>query len=164
MLSDRYEESEAVKSEIEHVYADFCKEMRELAADQARIRRGDVDGISKYDAAHFVLNWGEYYEKYKQRCLEICPDVSLLADICVRLYYEDHPTWNPKFMWIVADDGILKNLHRDEFVNLPVRSDIGKYEYLGRRYDLLPVVPDGAEVEMVDDDEILGWKDDMFDQ
>ena len=162
MLRDMDEDPE-IRLQIEQVYADFCKEMRELAQDQARIRSGDVEGISKYDAAHFVLNWGEYYEKYRQKCREICPDISLLANICVRLHYEDHPSWNPKFMWIVADDGILKNLHRDEFVNLPVRSETGRYEYLGRRYDLLPCVPDGAEVDAVDDNEILEWKDDMFD-
>lgn len=162
MLRDMDEDPE-IKLQIEQVYADFCKEMRELAVDQARIRNGGVEGISKYDAAHFVLNWGEYYEKYRQKCREICPDVSLLANICVRLYYEDHPSWNPKFMWIVADDGILKNLHRDEFVNLPVRSETGKYEYLGRGYDMISVVPDGAEVELVDEDEMMEWKEDMFD-
>lgn len=161
MLSDAWDD--AKKAEIEKVYAEFCKEMRELALDQARIRSGEVEGISRYDAAHFVLNWGEYYEKYKQRCREICPDVSLLANICVRLFYEDHPTWNPKFMWIVADEGILKNLHRSEFVNLPVRSDTGRYEYLGRGYDMISVVPDGAEVELVDEDEMMEWKEDMFD-
>ena len=162
MLSEERKESEEVRREIEQVYADFCKEMRELAADQARIRSGDVEGISKRDAANFVLNWGEYYEKYKKRCIEICPDVSLLANICVRLHYEDHPTWNPKFMWIVADDGILKNIRRDEFVYLPVASENGKYEYLGRKYDMLPAVPEGAELPLPDDDEIMEWKDDEW--
>lgn len=164
MLSDRANESEIVKPQVEEVYAEFCREMRELAADQARIRSGEVEGISKYDAAHFVLNWGEYYEKYRQRCREICPDISLLADACVRLHYEDHPSWNPKFMWIVADDGILKNLRRDELVYLPMRGENGKYEYLGRRYDLVPCVPDGAETEQISDEEMLEWKDDLFDQ
>ena len=66
-------------------------------------------------------------------------------------------------MWIVADEGILKNLHRSEFVNLPVRSETGRYEYLGRGYDMISVVPDGAEVELVDEDEMMEWKEDMFD-
>ena len=164
MLNEDVRGTQDVEDAIDTVYAEFCKEMRELAFDQTRIRRQEgTDGVSAYDAAHFVVDWGYYYEKYKQRCREICPDPSLLANICVRLHYEKHPTWNAKFMWIVAEEGLLANIHREEFVNLPVRDANGPYTYLGRRYSMLPVVPDGAVLDEISEEDMFNWKDDLID-
>lgn len=129
-------------AKIEEIYLTFCKEMEELAKDQAFVRNYDFHSdelqgvISRNDAKHFMINWQFYYDKYKKLCMECCSDQRELANIAVILCYEKYPKKNRKFLWRVAEDGILKNLKQTP-VRLPIRSDNGAFEYLGNRYDLV---------------------------
>lgn len=132
---------ENVFREIEAVYLEFCREMAQLGKDQAMVRNYEKykeelkDWITPDEAAQFEINWKYYYELYRERCLKICPDERLLANIAVILCYETYPSKNKKFLWCVAAEGILKNIRQVPF-KLPYRDDSGTLEYLGKKYSL----------------------------
>lgn len=143
MIDDSIPMNEDTYLAIEEIYIRFCNEMAQLAKDQASVRTYDDyvvrDAISRYDAEHFTINWGYYYQKFKEECLSVCPDVCELANICVLLHYEKHKNKNPKFMWVVAEEGILKNITPVETLRLPQLDENGEFEYLGRKYNMVTV-------------------------
>jgi len=127
--------------QIELIYLDFCKEMNDLGKLQAKLRnynsyRDEFEGYITYkDAKNIVIDWKYYYKQYKNKCIDICDNQSLLANIAVTLCYKKYPSKNKKFMWIVAEEGILNNIKQVP-IKLPVRADDGKYEYLGKKYNI----------------------------
>ena len=87
------------------------------------------------DARYFTINWEYYYREYKSKVDKLCKDQKMLANIIVDICYRKHPKKNKKFIWIVATNGVLENLQQAKH-DLPKRSDVGEYEYLGNKYIL----------------------------
>lgn len=124
---------------IEQIYLDFCNEMRDLASLQKEIRSRETyreeyaDVMSYSDAKEFTIDWGYYYDLYRNKCLQICPNRKMLANIAVLLCYQKYPNKNKKFMWRVASDGLIENIKAVD-VELPVKDEDGSYLYLGKHY------------------------------
>lgn len=139
MIDDSIIIPDEVFSSIEQIYLDYCKEMSELGKEQAMIRNYDkykeeLDGwISKEEAANFEINWQYYYNIYREKCLNVCKDEKMLANIAVILCYKKYPNKNKKFIWIAAGNGIIQNIRQVDF-KLPCLNDDGDYEYLGKKY------------------------------
>lgn len=134
MIDESIPEDPELQQQINKIYLEFCNEMASLLRDQNNIRKYGDESLSTYDARNFTINWGYYYDVYRQRCREICPDQKQLANMAVRACYKYHANKkNTKFMWRVASEGILQNIKQINFP-LPCRDDNGEYEYLGRRY------------------------------
>lgn len=139
----------AVESAVERIYLEFCKESASAVREQSRIRKyADDDVKQRYthgEARRYIYKWDGLYEKYKELCRMVCPDVHVLANIAVRLCYEKYPSKNKKFLWVVAGDAIVDNIRQADIVTLPIRKDDGEYEYLGRKYTLIDVP--GSQIE-----------------
>ena len=124
---------------VEQIFFDFCKEMKELTDLQKEIRsretyKEDYASIMSYaDAKDFTIDWAYYYDLYRNKCLSVCPNRKMLANIAVTLCYQKYPGKNKKFMWRVASDGILENIKAVD-IELPVKDRNGSYFYLGKRY------------------------------
>lgn len=124
MLAPEREAPKEVFSKIGEIYLEFCREMADLSRDQRSIRE---------EIGEFQINWEYYYDRFRERCREVCPDEQTLADAAVRLCWEVYPKKSKKFPWIVAGDGILKNISAVP-VLLPVEDPEGEIRYLGKRY------------------------------
>lgn len=129
---------------LEHLFNQFCKEMRNIKDDSSfeheRTYYQDYyDDVNWADFINTKINWGFYYDKYLEQAKSICPDPKERANYAVEICYKKYPNKNKKFIWIVAADGILQNLKQQKII-LPIECDSGKYEYLGRYYDLVEVV------------------------
>lgn len=134
MIDESIPEDPELQQQINKIYLEFCNEMASLLRDQNNVRKYGDESLSTYDSRNFTINWGYYYDIYRQRCRELCPDQKQLANMAVRACYEYHANKkNTKFMWRVASEGILQNIKQVNFP-LPSRDDNGEYEYLGRRY------------------------------
>lgn len=124
---------------IEEIYFKFCEEMKDLAALQKEIRSRDTyheeyeDIMSYSDAKEFTIDWGYYYDLYRNKCLAICPNRKMLANIAVTLCYQKYPNKSKKFMWRVAGDGIVDNIKAVD-IELPIKDNEGTFHYLGKRY------------------------------
>lgn len=127
---------------IENIYLEFNKEMAELGKEAAMFKRYDdykdelKDWIDKKTAQNFMFNWGYYYDQYKSRCLQVCPNIQELANIATVLCYERYPARNKKFLWQIAGDGIVQNIKPVDIM-LPQRDDNGTEEYLGKKYTMV---------------------------
>lgn len=141
MLDDSIPVSEEHYRKIREIYLAFCTEMAELAKDQAKLRhyddyREEFEGrITKQEARNFSINWQYYYDRYRDACRRCCANPQELANIAVALCYEEFPTKNKKFLWVVAADGVLKNL-KQQPVSLPVQNNDGTFTYLGKTYEI----------------------------
>lgn len=125
---------EDIQGQINALYLEFCKEMSALQHDQMRVRKYGDENLTSYDAQNFTINWGYYYDKYRDKCLAICPDIKKLANATVLTCYRHYPRKNnTKFMWRVAGEGIVSNIKQVQFP-LPIRDNAGEYEYLGKKY------------------------------
>lgn len=130
---------------IEKIYFEFNKTVAELAETEHHCRYFDrfkdeleAEGVTKEFAANFEVDWQLYYNKFRARCAEICFDPKELANIAVMLCYQKYPRRSKKFMWVVAGTGIVENIQQVN-ICLPQLCDDGEYEYLGKRYALVPV-------------------------
>lgn len=143
MLDSDVEIDESIFSAIEQVYLEYCKEMKDLYQDQWKIQNFDkykdeYEGlISRKDSYDFVINWNYYFNQYKEKCKEICPNEKMLANIAVMLCYEKYKSRkNKNFVWKVSTEGILKNLNQIDEITLPIECNKGSFEYLGKFYKL----------------------------
>ena len=127
MIDDEFLPDDELFGQIEAIFLEYCDEMAVLQRDDREIREKNPN---------FRLNWGYHFEKYRQKCLKICPNVKILANIAVILCYERYPSKNHKFIWRVAGGGVVANLKQTELM-LPRRCDDGEYEYLGKRYEMV---------------------------
>ncbi len=131
---------------IERVFQEYTKEMAELAQHQYKFNNHSKykNWISLYypdmtqdEIIGFKFDWQHYYDLYKDRCQEICPNEKELANIVVQLCYEKYSNKDKSFIWKVAPLGVLENLSKNKSeIYLPSLSENGKYEYLGRFYDM----------------------------
>ena len=136
---------------IEQIYLEFNKTIADLVKTERQCRYYDrfkkelaKKGITKEDAANYDTDWQYYYNKFRARCTEACPDAKELANIAVTLCYEKYPKRNKKFLWVAAGTGIVENVKQVN-ICLPQLCDDGEYEYLGKRYTLMPV---GSELNI----------------
>ena len=147
MIDDSAEYTQEQFNAIEKIYLSFCKEIAELGQDQFKLKNYDkyknwvndmYPSFTREDSMNFVFDWKFYYNKYKEMCYEVVENEQALANIAVRLCYENHPNKSKKFIWQIASDGILKNIKQQK-VKLPQRSEDGNLEYLGRKYKIVEV-------------------------
>lgn len=145
MIDDAIEVEDELQNTINKIYLEFCHEMSALQHDQIKIRKYGDESLSAYDAQNFTINWGYYYDKYRDRCSELCPDINKLANAAVLACYKYHPQKkNTKFMWRVAGAGIVTNIRQKKF-ELPIRDPDGEYIYLGKRYSFVEIHTDGDD-------------------
>lgn len=130
MIDDSIPFSQENFSKIEAIYFDFCKEMKQLKFDENELKR----------EMRLEINWGHYYDLYRNKCLQVCPETEV-ANYAVLLCYEKYPKKSRKFMWKVAENGITQNIKQVK-IKLPCRNPNGNYEYLGRKYNMEECVID----------------------
>lgn len=143
MIDNTLTYSDELFGKIEQLLKEYIRESTTMAKYQAAVRKYNTKEIkeqfTKSEALNYVADWGELYERYKQRAAEICPDVRVLANIAVTLCTTTYKTKGAKFPWIVAGAGIVQNIKPAEHMRLPLQDDNGEYEYLGRRYTMVEV-------------------------
>lgn len=145
MIDDSIQYDEKKQTQINKIYVDFCKTMQKLLQEQNYIKKYGDSSLSKYDAQNFTINWGYYYDIYRNKCREVSNDEKELANMAVRACYEFHPQKNnTKFLWRVAAQGILQNI-KQVSIALPYKDDNGQYEYLGMRYSLKTITKEDED-------------------
>lgn len=161
MIDESIRVPENVMNELDAVFKEFNAEMRQLVLDQASIREGNDKAVqavlTRDEARGFVIDWEYYYDLYRKRCLEICPDIHELANACVLLQYERHPRSESRFGWVVAEAGILDNIKQVHNIKLPKRDRKGTEYYLGRWYSMV-------DVDMTEDEDLLDCDFSIFDE
>ncbi|WP_343209442.1 RNA dependent RNA polymerase [Anaerolentibacter hominis] len=110
---------------IEALYLEYQREMSQLAKDSKSIRE---------EKKGWEINWGYYYDYYRNKCMALCPDEKKLANIAVVLCYEKYPKQSKSFLWRIAGRGILENIKQVPAMRLPLEDPEGDRCYLGRRY------------------------------
>jgi hypothetical protein len=144
MLDDSIIIDENIFNQVESIYLDFCKEMKELGILQNKLKRykqyaEEFDGYITYsESQNISIDWQHYYNKYKSQCLNICKDIKMLANIVVLLCYEKYPNKSKKFIWKIAEEGIINNIKQVP-IKLPKRDDNGNKIYLGKKYSIIDV-------------------------
>lgn len=119
------EYSDATKKQLNDLYKDYLKEYQEFAIS-AKQSRTDTDDVIIYK---FNL-----IEKYKRKCIEICPNEAELCEILLDLCYTKNSS--KKFVWDICGDQIVRNLllYKDNKFTFCVKSDDGDIEYGGNMY------------------------------
>lgn len=134
-------------SKIEAIYQEFCREIEDVKKLAFMCKHFDkyknyfketYPDQPKEMFEEWEPNWNYYYSAYKKRCREVCPDKQELANIVVSLCYVKYPSRSKKFMWKVAEDGILSNILCKSII-LPQKDENGEREYLGRKYSMIEV-------------------------
>ena len=142
-----------VYERLREVFLAYNKEMTALQAEQRRVRAYQDEDIraqvTKFDAQYYTVNWAYYHELYRQKCHEICPDEKMLANAAVLLQYRDYPNVDSKFMWVVAEQGLLDNIKPAEKRLLPKRDPDGNELYLGRHYSMVEVPYNEIEIQEI---------------
>lgn len=121
MLADVEIENEDLK--LEQLY-DILKEYNK-----------ETQIIKKKKMNKEEVNWDAHYNLFKSKVREVESDETKLANLLVKLLYENHPKKDKKFMWLMCGEGIVNNIQQQE-IYLPLVSDDGDVEYLGRKYKL----------------------------
>jgi hypothetical protein len=135
---------------IEKIFLEFYKEMSELSSAQNKLNhceieenfdwiRENIPGLTKEQILNheYEHDWQAYYDYYKEKCKAVCSNPRELANLAVMVCYERYPKRSKRFIWKVASDGIIKNLTKNtDKIMLPVKAENGKYEYLGRLYNM----------------------------
>lgn len=119
---------------IEELFLEYIREQsRTIRQYQADLSK--AANKKKTDEFEYVnqINWTAFYNRYRQRCLDICLDICELANYAVILCYEKYPKRPKTFLWTIAGEGIVSNLQQTEQY-LPMRDPNGEYVYLGKRY------------------------------
>ena len=141
MLADNIEYSNELFSEIEKIFLRFCKETSTMSKYQAIVRKYESKEVkekfTKAEALSYMADWDIVYEKYKHEVKDICPDETVSAQIAVRICYEKYKNKGMKFPWVIAPDGIVKNIKMPSANLMPVLDDNGDYEYLGKKYSVV---------------------------
>lgn len=129
---------------IEEIFLKFDKEMRLMRSDQYKMQNYDKYkdyileeyNFTKKDAEQFRFDWDYYDNKVKAECVELVPDVRVLANICVDLCYVKYPKKKKKFVWTVAQDGVLENL-KSKLIEVPISDENGDIDILGKKYSMV---------------------------
>lgn len=140
---------------VEEVFLRFCKETTAASRYQSLVRKYESPDVrkrfTKSEASEYMADWDVIYEKYKAEARKVCPDECVLANIAVALCYVKYKNKGAKFPWIVAGDGIVKNVKAPDVMKMPMQDENGEHLYLGKRYSLLEI-KDELEMPDVADD------------
>lgn len=141
MIDDAIPFDEYKFKQLEILYLEYLKEVGILGKQVALSKNYDKyknyfnDDLPKDVIINTKVNWGYYYNQYKTKAKQICPNQKELANLAVELCYGKYPKKNKKFIWIIAGQGIIDNL-KQVSISLPIEDENGRYEYLGRLYSL----------------------------
>lgn len=144
MVDDSIPFNEYRFNRIEELFIAFNKE---IAASLRQVKKALAKNANRKSKSkepyEYVedINWQGFYNSYRKKCFDICPDICELANYATRLCYEVYPKRRKTFLWVVAGEGILANLQQTEQY-LPIRDPNGEYEYLGNRYRMEKIVFD----------------------
>lgn len=138
MMDETIPVNENSVKKINRLYKDFIEQVKYLTAFENKLHQYDkykseLKAWDKDTAINYKVNWQSVYDKFKNRCEEVCPDKKELANIATVVCYEKHKSGSKRFLWVVASSGLLENIKQTD-VMLPHRDNDGEYEYLGKRY------------------------------
>lgn len=141
MINDELIWEDELLKKLEIVYLEFSKEIKELTKQRAMKMNSSnyhnyFGDCTRGELLSSKIDFRYYYDLYTERCFEICSDVQMLANYLVHICYELYPKRDKNFAWIVAKEGIIKNI-KQEKIKLPVKHHDGTYEYLGKKYKLV---------------------------
>lgn len=132
------------------IFKEYNKEMSSIMYENKKFKELDKEWIvSEYSLNFYnMIKNNEYeddfdiiiYDKYRKKCNDVCNNQNELANLITKICYEEFPNKPKKIMWKVASNGLLNNLrlHRED-VYLPSKDQNGKYEFLGKYYDMVKV-------------------------
>lgn len=164
MIDESLSYDEETFNAVHELFKQFCKETAAASRYQSIVRKYESKDVrerfTKTEAQEYMAEWDVIYEKYKAEARSVCPDQCVLANIAVRICYELHKNKGMKFPWIVAGDGVVKNIRAPEVIRMPVQDDNGEYVYLGKRYSLLEIkdeleVPDFSDEYEFDFEDVM---------
>jgi hypothetical protein len=143
MIKDDFAPDIETLDNIKKIYLEFNKDMKICHEERIKINNYNKYknywknlGFSKEEVELMRVDEGEYHNLYRERLLNIIPDIQDLASYLVYVVYKYHPNKSKKFAWAIASDGILKNLNKED-IYLPVKDNKnGNLEYLGEKYRL----------------------------
>lgn len=144
MIDDSINIETELVDKIEDIYREFNEQVKYLSAFENKLHnwleyKEELVAWDKESAMSYKVNWQSIYDKFKNRCEEVCPDKKKLANICVVICYERHKSASKRFLWSVASTGLLENIKQVE-ISLPHKDENGQYEYLGKKYSMVPYV------------------------
>jgi hypothetical protein len=131
-------------NKIYALYEKFTKE-RNYLKEQERIiknRQHPFNDSFTYDLSlddiqNTKIDFNKFYNVFKKKALEICPNKQELANYAVKIVYEIHPNRDKSFAWIIAEEGLLKNLKpSNKIFNIKETHEREGCEYLGRWYKI----------------------------
>lgn len=140
MIDDNIPVEDDVISKLDILFKQYLAEMKEVYSFQAKCRNYPKysdklsNVVTKEEALVHEVNWTYYFDKYKKLANDICDDQKKLANAAVILCYERYPKKDKKFIWVIAEDGILQNIKQVKH-KLPKRVfEKTNDEYLGKYY------------------------------
>ena len=140
---------------VEKLFLEFCAEISRVQKYQALVRKYQAKDIrEKYtraEASMYIADWDSLYRKYRERAKGICPDDRVLANIAVILTYVRYKSRGKKFPWVVAPDGLIKNIRPKDLMYIPEQCDDGAFTYLGKPYRLIPKLGDNIDLDLEPD-------------
>ena len=131
ILKTGVEYKDTTKKQLEKVYKEYQNDYQSfvISSKQSRL---DCDEVAIYKA--------NLIEKYRRKCIEVCPNEVELCDILVDICYEKSST--KKFVWDICGEQIVRNLlvYKDNLYTYCVRDDNGNVEYAGKKYKVVTKV------------------------
>lgn len=127
------------------LYEKFVKE-RNYLKEQERIiknRQHPFYDSFTYDLSldeiqNTKIDFSKFYNTFKKKALEICPNKQELANYAVKIVYEMHPNRDKSFAWVIAEEGLLKNLKpSNKIFSIKETNEREGCEYLGRWYKII---------------------------
>lgn len=138
MIDNNLKYTEEQYKAIENIYLRFVSESAKLmeAFKKGKTLSEDLNNYLITDnLGKQYVNWDLYYSNIRKKCLSVVADIQLVANIAVKLCYEVYTSRSKKFMWAIAGPGIVNNIKQTE-VYLPQKTENGKYDYLGHKYNM----------------------------
>lgn len=154
MIDNSVGVSDAIFTQIENVYLDYCNTMKMLGKLKpylAKFKDNEKEFINIHICSFNqkpTIDWNKYYKSYKETCQSICPNKQMLANIVVKLCYEKYSSRNTSknFMWKVAEEGIVENIQQIN-IQLPQRDSCGDLYYLGKQYKIINMKKEDMQID-----------------
>jgi hypothetical protein len=132
---------------IHQLFQEFQKESAEAKKQQAMLLNWEdyantfFKGYTKSEVFNTRVDWQLIYNHYRELAQQIVPNQSELANYAVQIVYNRYPNKSKNFAWVIAEDGILRNLekNKEDNIKLPIEStedNESSVEYLGKYYIL----------------------------
>lgn len=141
---------ESCTKNIKNTIKDYDSEMlfNELYNDKIKLDKNKLEMMEKifneyndFKKSRQLIesefaDYEQYYKNLRNRCLEeISSNIKELANLSVYICYNLYPKKKKDFCWNVFGGGIVENLKtKSTIANIPVLSDFGEIDYLGKKY------------------------------